>query len=226
MSNNSDNLIAWALNTGRIHATSESRWRARLNNGETTEADVRSLYPIPPEILSSVDDNNSSHFAASGGFSIPVAGSRSTYRRDDDGLIYAANPAIDELAIGNSGAYSSAVEDDPEIPKLFGKRDLPLATLSGLPVDVLTELPAVARHAVANEPNPAKAAEMANKYADVPELAAFDLAGDPGWLDYLNRVKRWAIGYDTREKKLTKEESDADYEAVWPKGEKVHYVGK
>jgi hypothetical protein len=55
--------------------------------------------------------------------------------------LFAANPLLDQMQANRSALVAAAMRDNPNPPKLFDDRDLPLFTASGLDPAILAGLP-------------------------------------------------------------------------------------
>ncbi len=105
---------------------------------------------------------------------------------------YAPNAVGDDLAAAVSWQYRTALADRGEPPRMFdgGRSDLPPFTASGIPPELLLQIPARCRHAVAAEPDRGQAYSMLQEAMANPE-AAF---AHPGLDAAVARVKAWSEG--------------------------------
>jgi hypothetical protein len=89
---------------------------------------------------------------------------------------------------------SQALAEDPNFPRLFSDRDLPLITASGLDPQVLASLPWPLRRPVAEASTLKIAYELISKYADSFDMVRVDLARGPSNLPYVEAMSQWLIG--------------------------------
>ena len=105
---------------------------------------------------------------------------------------YANTALADDLAGLVSWQYRHALADRGEPPKMFngGLTDLPSFTASGIDLQILLQVPARCRHAIAAERDLGTAYEMIQKAASNPE-AAYD---HPSLTEAVERIQAWSDG--------------------------------
>lgn len=105
---------------------------------------------------------------------------------------FAANPIVEQLAVGEAATFDLAVTERPSPPTLFAGGDLPAFTASGMDPAELTKVPWYARHAVAEATTLADAEALATFYSGDGGVAmAAETRRHPGNRDYEMRVWEW-----------------------------------
>lgn len=104
------------------------------------------------------------------------------------------NPLLEDAAQSHP-CYPLAIQE-AEPPTVFNSGNLPPFTASGLPPEVLLELPWQVRHYAASAESKATVLDMVERFADHPQAVRGldDEYGSQGADDYLNRMKAWLIG--------------------------------
>jgi hypothetical protein len=108
-----------------------------------------------------------------------------------DPILYSANPVLAELQRDKPALVAAALRDDPNPPRLFGDRDLPAFTSSGLDPSVLAGLPWPLRRPVAQATSLAKAYALVENTDDVKLL---DMRYASANRDYLTAMSTWLAG--------------------------------
>jgi hypothetical protein len=197
-----EDVVTWAVRTGRIMASSANEYRRRLDHGEITESAVEALYPA-------MSGQYVNDIQASSPRSGPVSiVSRHPAR---SGNAYAASPVVDRIREANPNEFRAAARVSPA-PKLFGanhNRDLPIVMASGMDPAILLQVPWQARHRIAAESDPGRVFHLLETYADDPDAAEYDFGpGSRSEIDqdpadvaarsansgYEQACMRWAIG--------------------------------
>jgi hypothetical protein len=109
---------------------------------------------------------------------------------------YSTNPLLDEGRIHYPELVDAAMADDQNPPRLFGDRDLPLITASGLDPHLLGSLPWMLRRPVAQAATMKDAYAMIDRYTG-GEAADLDLSGlryARANQDYLAEFSTWLVG--------------------------------
>jgi hypothetical protein len=114
-----------------------------------------------------------------------------------DPALYAANPLLYEMRRDRPALVQAAMAEDPNPPRLFGDRDLPPFTASGLDPAMLASLPWPVRREVAEAPTLAAAYQLAERYgsgsdADLPGL--LELRDSRYNLPYVEAMSQWLAG--------------------------------
>jgi hypothetical protein len=109
---------------------------------------------------------------------------------------FSVNPLLDEGRIHYPALIDAAMADDPNPPRLFGDRDLPVITASGLDPHLLADLPWMLRRPVAQAPTMKAAFDLIDRFtggevAD-PDLSALRYARSNA--DYLEEFSMWLVG--------------------------------
>lgn len=170
-----EDVIAWALETGRI--LDGSAWRTRLAAGQATEQTLASLNPVDLGPLMAMHDRTVGPQPIRP--AAPVA-------------MNSSNPLVDGHRAANPTLTARAMRNSPA-PTLFPTGDLPAFTASGVDPQALLQVPWQARHAVARAATTTEAYSLLNQYGG-PEgelLIGNDLARDPANQDYERRVGDW-----------------------------------
>lgn len=170
-----EDVIAWALETGRI--INGDDWRARLNDGRATEQLIESLTPVDLGRLERLE----SRIARPEPIRPPAAAA-----------LQSRNPLVDGYRASNPALTARALRNSPA-PTLFPTGDLPAFTASGIDPQALLQVPWQARHAVARAATTTEAYALLNQYGG-PEgelLIGDELANDPANQDYQRRVSAW-----------------------------------
>jgi hypothetical protein len=194
-----EDVVTWAVRTGRIMAASADDYRRRLNRGGITEHQLESLSPVLAG--REIEDVN-----ASGNVVAFARGNRTS-----NGAAYAASPIVDQIRATNPEVYRMASRE-ASAPRLFGAnhdRDLPVITASGLDPEILNQVPWQARHRIAAEADRGKVYELMEIYASDPDAAEMDFGpGSRSGMDqepsdvaaraanegYMSACFRWAAG--------------------------------
>lgn len=215
-----EDVVSWAVRTGRIMASSADSYRARLEHNEINEQFVEALYPAMAG--SYVEDVR----AAGRSGPVSIVSRHPAQNRD----AYAANPIVDRLASSHPAEFRAAsLVKQP--PKLFGinhDRDLPIVMASGMDPSILLEIPWQARHRIAAEPNPAKVYHLLEAFANDPVLAEYeygansgaDIVGqDPSDVEartanrmYEQACFKWAVGPPDEPKPI----NEREYQQLFP----------
>ncbi|HEY5990309.1 MAG TPA: hypothetical protein VIV12_28570 [Streptosporangiaceae bacterium] len=146
----------------------------------------------------------------------------------DGDTTFSANPLLDEYRASHPALVQAALADNPSPPRLFGSRDLPLSTASGLDPHILGGLPWPLRRTVAAAATLHAAYELIDQYGDAEP-------GDPSlWelrfrrenSDYLQEFAQWLTGPAGRQpaspyvraSAAQEDAEDALYESLFGKG--------
>jgi hypothetical protein len=113
------------------------------------------------------------------------------------------NPLLDEMRQQNPALVDAAMADDPSPPKLFGDRDLPPFTASGIDPHLLGGLPRALRRPVAAAPTMKGAYELIEKFAGVEpdDLGLLALRHSRANQDYVSAFSLWLAGTGGRPSK-------------------------
>ena len=170
-----EDVIAWALETGRI--LDGDAWRARLAAGQATEQIVESLHPVDLGPLRAIENR---------------AQRVETVRRPAPVATASGNPLVDGHRTSNPTLTARASRNAPA-PTLFPTGDLPAFTASGVDPQALLQVPWQARHAVARAATPAEAYALLDQYGGPGGelLIGDDMAGEPANREYERRVQNW-----------------------------------
>lgn len=190
-----EDVVTWAIETGRFREQRAGYWRRRLAEGSARESDI--------EALASVDlpGSGTPVYASAGNAGRPVRA----------GSAPAGDPAGEYLA--NDAMYREASTVAPP-PDLFpGGGSLPLATASGLDPRAMSGVPWWLRPAIAEAPTRQEAVELLQA-ASTPEgvaASAMDkrFTNSPGLGDFKARVRSWAM---ESSRVLGEQEREAQYE--------------
>lgn len=156
--------ITWAVNSGRLAATSAAEWRGYLTS---TPDLARPLLAVLEPALDVRDD-------------MPAVVS-------GDPAAYAANPLVDE-AISKYPSLRGA----PNTPTLFATGNLPLLTASGADPAILASLPWRVRHPAAAAPTRHEVYQLAETFSDgLDGSADREIDFHPGNNVYRSRVQHW-----------------------------------
>jgi hypothetical protein len=175
-----EDLVAWAVDTGRIAASEQTRWRGKPE--QVQRVIFEALAPgtaraIPATIAA----------AAPAG---PPAGA--------DPRWFAANPALDDLARQHPAIVRAAAGRTTAPPTLFAGGDLPPFTASGIDPHVLMSVPWPVRHRIAATTSRAEALDLIEEFADPADAPmASEYMRDMGNRDYQARVLKWAADVAT-----------------------------
>lgn len=206
-----EDVVSFAVETGRILASSADDYRGRLTRGEITEQTVEALYPAlgykSPDAIQAARPVSitSRHPARSGN-------------------AYAASPVADRIQASNPNEFRAA-SPVKGAPKLFGAnndRDLPIIMASGLDPAILMEVPWQVRHRIAAEPDRGKVYRLLENYADDPVQAEYefgthsgadikqqdpaDAAARAANVAYEQACYRWAVGTPEAPRTITDNE--------------------
>jgi hypothetical protein len=124
----------------------------------------------------------------------PMAALPATPPPENDPDLYASTARLAEMRRSKPGLVAAAMAEDPNPPRLFGDRDLPLICASPLNPQVLASLPWPLRRPVAEAPTMAIAYSLISKYADAPDLVRMDLMLSPHNLPYIEQFSQWLQG--------------------------------
>ena len=117
-----DQIIADAVARGAVSAAGAARWQARAARGE----DITIVDQLQGGTLTD-------HVKRL--YGVGAAGSGPVYRQaappGTDPTLFAANPLVDETQRDRPALLAAAMAEDPNPPRLFEDRDLPLFTASG-----------------------------------------------------------------------------------------------
>lgn len=170
-----EDVIAWALETGRI--LDGGAWRDRLANGQATEQTLASLTPVDLGPLMAMQDR------AMGPQPIRPAAAVA---------MNSSNPLVDGHRASNPTLTARAMRNSPP-PTLFPTGDLPAFTASGVDPQALLQVPWQVRHAVARASTTTEAYAMLDQYGgpDGAHLVGDDVATEPANREYERRVQEW-----------------------------------
>jgi len=116
-----------------------------------------------------------------------------------DPVLFAANPLLSEMRRSKPALVAAAEQERPA-PKLFGDKDLPPFTASGLPPEQLAQHPWPIRRLMAAAPTLKAAYDLADKYSGPggAEMAHADhargSANGSGNASYLDEFSQWLRG--------------------------------
>src|SRR5215472_11793799 len=164
-----------AVARGALTEAGARRWQSRAEAGEDVAGIVGQLAAVlPPR---------------------QVAAAMAHAPAGADPALYAANPLHVQMR-RSKPALVAAAEAESAPPRLFGDRDLPAFTASGLDPSVLASQPWPIRRQMAAAPTLAAAYELADKYAgpDGEAMAAADHAHGPANAGYVSDFSRWRAG--------------------------------
>lgn len=174
-----EDVIAWAIETGRFSEQRAAHYRRSLDAGKITASAIEMLVPI--------DDDGPAPIRASspGGARRPVRAATAP----------AGDPAGEFLA--NDAMYREASTVAPP-PELFpGGGALPLATASGLDPRAMSGVPWWLRPAIAEAPTLSEATQLLQDASTPEGVAASGLetryTNSPGLKDFKVRVQSWAM---------------------------------
>lgn len=176
-----EQIIAAAVQRGAVSESRAGYYRALAAAGED---------------ISYVDDlagTGGGEVYAAGGVGTTVNPPQMPHRADTDPTLFAVNPLFEELSASRPFLVSAAMAENPNPPKLFGDRDLPPFTASGLDPNILMQLPWPLRRPVAAAGTLKAAYVMVEKYAGAPELTR-ELSTARANSDYLNEFSAWLKG--------------------------------
>lgn len=114
-------------------------------------------------------------------------------RATKSGPAYEMNPLVGQVRATSASLYRHSTEAGPA-PTMFAAGDLPAETRSGMDPRRLLDAPWTARHAIADAPTQAEAAELLELVSGpdgADNARAFDLDRHPGLKDYRSRVEVW-----------------------------------
>lgn len=136
-----EDVVAWAVRTGRILASGAPAWRNRLKTGTATEAGLKSLVAVPelPKLTAAARSapTRVAPTRVAAGWS-PARAPAVAAGRSDSHLL-ARNPLVVAVASSNPRAYADASARGPP-PTLFAGGDLPPFTASGLDPNMLLQV--------------------------------------------------------------------------------------
>lgn len=184
-------LIQAAVQRGAISTARAAHWQQRANAGE--DISIVGSFPGSP----SQARENASHggrIAAAVEDWYPNAGEPLSMQPDGDAALYAVNPLLTEMQLTKPGLVAAAMRDNPNPPRLFGSRDLPLFTASGLDPNVLSALPWPLRRPVAAVATLRNAYAMVQRYEGSPEMSRVDLAVRGENTPYVEAFSAWLAG--------------------------------
>ena len=124
---------------------------------------------------------------------------------------FGPNPALEALKVEQPGVYVPALRGGPA-PTMFAAGDLPSFTASGVAPAELNRVPWNQRHELAAL---AEAGEVFTRIEDVLGKDADYAYENDVYHDFMRRLRHWATTSGTGRAPLTKEESDANYEALF-----------
>jgi hypothetical protein len=109
---------------------------------------------------------------------------------------FSVNPLLDEGRVHYPALVDAAMADDPNPPRLFGDRDLPLVTASGLDPHLLGDLPWMLRRPVAAAATMKAAYEMIDRYTggQVADPDLSQLRFSRANQDYIAEFSLWLAG--------------------------------
>jgi hypothetical protein len=106
---------------------------------------------------------------------------------------YGLNPLLDEMTRARPALVSAALAEGAP-PRLFGDRDLPLVTASGVDPKVLASLPWQARRAVAAAPTRAEAYDLIDRVSASPGMAVMNPEVTGHNAEYVGAFRQWLTG--------------------------------
>lgn len=179
-----DDVVSWAVATGRLGESRAGWWRAQLASGAVSAEQLRALTPVPLDKEPAPARSRQPLNLATVVEPTPTTDA------------YARNPLLDAARARDPQSVAAASRR-ATAPTLFGSGDLPPFTASGIDPSVLLRVPWQARHPVAAAPTTAAAFRLVEVYGD-RDTAAADAAVEfgphPGNVDYQTRVKNWLVG--------------------------------
>jgi hypothetical protein len=112
------------------------------------------------------------------------------------GATFSVNPLLDEMRQQNPALVQAAEAEDPNPPRLFGDRDLPPFTASGIDPHLPAGLPWALRRPVAAAPTMKGAYELIEKYAgaEPDDLGLLALRHSRANQDYVSAFSLWLQG--------------------------------
>jgi len=186
-------IIQAALMRGAITADRAAWWQSRAEHGE----DITVLDQCAGGIFAPPTLGPHAHHATGAVFAAAVHASP-VYRQSAPGgvdpSLYSPTPLLDQVQQHRPALAAAAMAEDPDPPRLFGTRDLPVATASGIDPSVLASVPWQARRAIAAARTRADAYDLLDKFTDAPAMAATDptiMAHNDG---YVNAFSQWLAG--------------------------------
>jgi len=186
-------IIQAALQRGAITAERAAWWQSRAEHGE----DIGVLDQCAGGIFAPPALGPHAHHATGAVFAAAVHASP-VYRQSApsgvDPSLYSPTPLLDQVQAHRPALAAAAMAENPDPPRLFGTRDLPVATASGIDPSVLAQVPWQARRAVAAARTRADAYELIDKYTDAPAMAATDAAIMAHNDGYVSAFSQWLAG--------------------------------
>jgi len=212
-----EDVVDWAVRTGRLTASSRDTYRARLHDGRITEADIRSLASALPTITAGGGNRQDIAPALRARLNsgpTPRASTRPVARAGAP-TAYDGNPLVESARAANPGLVNAASRLG-QPPTLFASGNVPPFCASGIDPSVLEDVPWQARHAVASAPTLSTAYELVQRYAGPRghALAAAEQGTDAVTMTYRESMVAWleaALGPD----ELAVRDSGASTSGQW-----------
>ena len=178
-----EDIIAWAVRTGRIDAASSGAYRERLTAGTVTEAAITALAAVDPALLVAPVPARTGRFDLAAATAAPTGAA-----------VFGRNPVVAAAAARDVHAYTAAAAKAAP-PTLFAGGDLPPFTASGIDPAKLLSVPWQARHAIAAAPTTGEAYRLQQDYSGpgAEDIAALEQGEHPGNLDYQRRAEQWLV---------------------------------
>lgn len=215
-----EDVIDWAVDTFRIRASEQEKWRRAATAGENPDGLIEELEPgahyVQGWVMASTRDpltagarvtlraaQDNPHVAAAvvpqpatarDKFVQAAAATRRVAASSpgDPRAVFASNPLVAQVQqMGDD--YTYAVEaSNGYVPSLFAAGDYPAFCASGISPKLLHAIPWYARHAMATEPDRGKALEMYEALsAPDGHVMAAEYARHTGNREYEQRVMKW-----------------------------------
>lgn len=180
-----EDLVTWAVETGRVHAGRADSWRQRLQR-----------QPELGRVLSAMA-LGAKDAAAWRQTSEPPPQTQTVSAARPPAPLADRNPLVAAAAQREPSRYAAAAAK-AQAPTLFQGGDLPPFTASGIDPAALLNVPWQARHAVAAATTPAEAYSIVQTFTgtNVDEgttAASLDFADHPANADYERRVTQWLV---------------------------------
>ncbi|HEX7163225.1 MAG TPA: hypothetical protein VF223_18570 [Trebonia sp.] len=181
----SEKIIDRAVRRGVVSASRADDYRAAASRGEDVTVLDR-MGALDPDVAAAIGMKDPAVRAAG-----PVY--RQAAPPNTDPTLFSSNPLHDELRQSRPALVAAAERDNPDVPRLFGDRDLPPFCASGLDPAILATLPWPLRRPVAAMPNLTAAFNLVEKYSGEPEMTR-ELITSRHNTDYIERFSLWLQG--------------------------------
>lgn len=194
-----EDVVDWAVETGRVSARTAPDWRASIRAGVTKPETIEGLASC---MVPGVGPAGSLPSANAGR---QVSAAVDAIGRPGASRAHARNPLVDAARAAAPGMTVRAAAAATSTPTLFSTGDLPAFTASGIDPNLLLQVPWQARHAMAAATSTQAAYAILAECTgpDGPDAAELNYSGDDGNRQYAKRVEQWVGAAMTDEENYT-----------------------